>query len=92
MHMRIQRELHPVVQFMVFSDNVKTCRGYLQLISPDVHFANETNEVRALVQMTKCVAGGICWNSSFSWWGGGGGSVHKLESKPNRYLSIALGK
>jgi hypothetical protein len=67
--MRMQRDLRPGVQFMVFSDDMKTCCDYPQLKSPDVHFTAETNEVRALVQMTQCEAGGICWNSSFSWWG-----------------------
>ena len=67
--MRIQRGLHPGVQFMVFTDGPEACCALPQLQSPDVTFTPETNEVRALVQMSRCEVGGICWNSSYSWWG-----------------------
>jgi len=60
----------PRVRFLVFSDLLESAKQMPQLRNAaDVDFSHETNEVRCLVQMSRCLTGGICWNSTFSWWG-----------------------
>ena len=67
--MELVRSKRPYGRFLVFSDGMETCRSIPQLQAPDVSFSSVSNEVETLVQMSNCVNGGICWNSSFSWWG-----------------------
>ncbi len=67
--MRLQRAKTPGVQFLVFSDGIAQCKTLAPLRAPDVAFNDEANEVRALARMSKCWIGGICSNSTFSWWG-----------------------
>ena len=60
----------PGARFLVFSNSLESARQVPQLRDAvDVDFNRETNEVRCLVQMSRCLIGGICWNSTFSWWG-----------------------
>ena len=80
--MRLQRERHPGVQFLVFSDDIGRCKECLLLRASDVAFSEETNEVIALVQLSKCWIGGICSNSTFSWWGA------YLNANPNRVVTF----
>jgi hypothetical protein len=65
--MQLQRKANPQVQFLVFSNDME--RSKALLASCDVTFSTETNEVRTLVAMSRCWLGGICANSTFSWWG-----------------------
>jgi hypothetical protein len=66
----IHRALRPHVHFMVFSDDIERCKELTVLSTlPNTSFAIESNEVTAIVKMSNCLAGAICWNSSFSWWG-----------------------
>jgi len=67
--MLLQRAATPQVQFLVFSDNIARCKTIPLLQAADVAFSAEKNEVRALVRMSRCWIGGICSNSTFSWWG-----------------------
>jgi len=67
--MTLMRALHPGLAFLVFSDDIPFCKELAVLKTEDVLFYEETDEVIALVQMSKCLLGGICWNSSYSWWG-----------------------
>ena len=67
--MHLQRARNPGLQFLLFSDDTAKCKGLAPLNAPDVAFNEEANEVRALVQMSKCWIGGICSNSTFAWWG-----------------------
>jgi hypothetical protein len=67
--MQLQRDANQQVQFLVFSDDIERCKGIPILTSEDVSFSSEPNEVRTFVQMSRCWLGGICANSTFSWWG-----------------------
>jgi len=55
--------------FLVFSDDIERCKLLPALQATNITFNNETDAVRALVAMSNCHIGGICWNSSYSWWG-----------------------
>ena len=63
------RKRHPGVQFRVFSDDIPWCKSRDYFATDDVAFETETNPVCAMATMAACVVGGICANSTFSWWG-----------------------
>jgi hypothetical protein len=58
--------------FYIFSDDIAYCQrsyGFLHGIARKT-FITERNEVNSLWLMSLCRLGGICANSTFSWWGG----------------------
>lgn len=55
------------VKFLVFSDDISWCKS--QYIFKNCMFYENDNEVESLMMMASCEIGGICANSSFSWWG-----------------------
>lgn len=55
------------VRFVVFSDDIEWCKRQPWLDS--FEFDEDPDEVRALCSMAACQVGGICANSSYSWWG-----------------------
>jgi len=59
----------PPVKFVVFSDDVAWCREQAAFASSEFEFEAEPDPLCALALMASCSAGGICANSSFSWWG-----------------------
>lgn len=59
----------PGVKFKIFSDDPVWCRNNLGATLAQAEFSEEKDAVQALTQMSACSAGGICWNSSYSWWG-----------------------
>lgn len=59
----------PGIKFKVFSDDPLWCRTNLGTTLAHAEFSDEKDAVQALCQMSSCSAGGICWNSSYSWWG-----------------------
>ncbi len=56
-------------KFLVFTNNLARCKKLPLLNSPDIEFCLEQDEVKSLVLMSQCHVGGICSNSTFSWWG-----------------------
>jgi hypothetical protein len=63
------KEFPPDTHFFVFTNDLayaKTSR-VLQTVSHTI--VEEPDEVRALWRMSRCRAGGLCANSTFSWWG-----------------------
>ena len=57
---------------LVFSDDPGWCRAHLSDLgvgNREVDVVDSSDEVRALVRMASCDLGGVCVNSSFSWWG-----------------------
>ena len=56
------------VRFMVFSDEPDAVKGF-DIFSERCVFVTEADELRALFLMSKCSAGAITANSTFSWWG-----------------------
>jgi hypothetical protein len=57
----------PDCKFLVFSDDIAWCKH--QDMFKGYDFYDNDNEKESLMTMAACVNGGICANSSFSWWG-----------------------
>ena len=60
--------------FYILSDDIKYCKEYFKnIINEDNNinmiFIENLNEVESLHLISLCKKGGICTNSSFSWWG-----------------------
>ena len=58
----------PYALFYVVSDDIPFCKNYKIFQSNSFSFM-ELNTVDTLHFMSQCSKGGICSNSSFSWWG-----------------------
>lgn len=67
--MEYVRQKKSNVRFIVFSNDPEWCKEYYKFQIPDVTISYERSAIATLVMMSKCEVGGICWNSSFSWWG-----------------------
>lgn len=79
----------PGVRIRVFSDDLSWCRAQSMFTSSDIDFEDEPHAVRALAKMAACDAGGICWNSTFSWWGAYlNPNPAKLVTMPVQYNKI----
>ena len=72
------------VKFHIFSDDLEWCRRQPLFQTPDFVFIDEKDPVRALTMMSKCVVGGICWNSTFSWW------ASYINPNPNKIVTMPL--
>jgi hypothetical protein len=80
-------EKHPDAVFLVFSDDIEKCKFLPELQASNITFNHETDAVRALVAMSNCTLGGICWNSSFSWWGAYlNRNPEKIVTFPKRWM------
>jgi hypothetical protein len=83
-YQRCLDQIEPSVRFKVFSDDLKraeqfiethlihSLRGRFELVDMD--------EQHTLSQMANCLLGGICANSTFSWWGA------RLNPYPNKRI------
>lgn len=76
-YIRCLKEIHTTfgkVQYHVFTNDSAIARKYIQdylgEYLSDNYIFMESNECQNLSQMANCVRGGICSNSTFSWWGG----------------------
>lgn len=57
--------------FYIVSDDIDFCKNYGVLDSVDNKtYVENLDEVKTLYLMSLCRRGGICANSTFSWWGG----------------------
>lgn len=54
--------------FYIFTNDIAYAKQHT-FLSNIPHTFVESDEVTSLAQMASCTAGGICANSSFSWWG-----------------------
>ena len=72
--------------FYVFSDDIKYCKDVTYLTS--FNFILDLDEIDSLYLMSMCTKGGICSNSSFSWWGGYlNDNNDKMVIYPNRWFN-----
>ena len=55
--------------FIILSDDINYCKQYEILDNINKTFIDE-NTINSLCIMSNCIRGGICCNSTFSWWGG----------------------
>lgn len=60
--------IDPDAFFYVISDDIKYCKTYAVLNNIRKEFIN-LDDIETMHFMTYCGKGGICSNSSFSWWG-----------------------
>lgn len=64
---KIIKYLDPSATFYVFSDDIEYCKKQ-EYLKNEV-FIEDVDECTSLLIMKNCKKGGICSNSSFSWWG-----------------------
>lgn len=57
--------------FYIFSDDIEFCKKdpFVATLT-NVRFVENLNEIESMWLMSLCGRGGICANSTFSWWGG----------------------
>jgi hypothetical protein len=72
-------ELKEVSVFYVFSDDIEWVQQQPLFQSNKVVCVHSTDELYTLAFMSKCQAGAICANSSFSWWGAFLGAYEKRK-------------
>jgi len=56
-------------RFFIFTNDIPYAKTFQFLDTIDYEFVNETDELVSLSMMKNCTLGGICANSTFSWWG-----------------------
>jgi hypothetical protein len=61
--------LRGAVKFILLSDDLDWCKEQALFRRDDLEFFGDRDEKNALACMRQCEIGGICANSSFSWWG-----------------------
>lgn len=74
---------HPNVVYSVFSNDIELARKFFKETNKANRkfvFVEETNELISLSKMVNCKLGGICANSTFSWWAG------VLNSNPDKLV------
>jgi len=62
-------ENHSNCMFYIFSDDIEYCKNNDLFKNINSFFVENENEVNSIYLMSMCNVGGICANSSFSWWG-----------------------
>lgn len=62
-------EMFSDVRFLIFSDSIEEVKTYSIFSSRACVFVDEPDEYATLYLMSKCGAGAITANSTFSWWG-----------------------
>jgi len=66
------QELHRGVNFLICSDDIPWCEAQPffrdAAATGRLRFLREKDEVKSMLIMSQCRIGGICANSSFSWW------------------------
>jgi hypothetical protein len=77
------------IHFYIISDNLdKTRYTYGNIFNslPNKTYVND-NEINSFYLMTLCKLGGICWNSTFSWWGAYlNNNSNKLIYMPSKWI------
>jgi len=71
----------PQAHFIIFSDDIEYCKAY-SVFSKINKYYMDTSPLETLFLMSCCVKGGICGNSTFSWWGS------YLNENPNKFVTF----
>lgn len=59
------------MHFRVFSNDMNKAKSFCKTVGlKNISFDESSDEVQSLSDMRACFLGGICANSTFSWWGG----------------------
>ena len=83
------RSIDSTAQFYVFSDDIEYCKSldYLK----NEYFIKDLDELTTLYLMSKCIKGGICPNSTFSWWGSYlNTNKEKIVIMPKKWLNDGI--
>lgn len=65
---RAVQKFPPGTKFYVFTNDIPYAKTMPWMSAIDYSIVDEPDEIRALALMSRCRAGGICANSTFSWW------------------------
>ena len=82
----IQQDLkhkYPHPHFYAFSNDPNLCKNYIAQHLPELdgyYTYIHSDEQTAMAQMIQCTHGGICSNSTFSWWGA------MLNPNPDKFI------
>lgn len=71
------RKINSEIHFYIVSDDINYCKTLFKNID-NITFVDNLNELETMTLMKSCKYGGICSNSSFSWWGS------YLNNSPNK--------
>jgi len=81
-------DLYKDCVFLIFSDDIDYCKTQFKESELNCSFVEGLDELQSLKLMTLCQYGGICPNSTFSWWGVYlNTSADKLMIFPNKWLN-----
>ena len=79
----------PDAHFFVISDDIDYCKTYSVLSLANVTFVENLGPIYSIYLMSLCSKGGICANSSFSWWGSYlNPSENKTVIMPKRWINL----
>jgi hypothetical protein len=61
----------PLKHLYIISDDIQFCKkkNIFESMIQDITYIENLNELETMKLMTECSLGGVCSNSSFSWWG-----------------------
>ncbi len=83
-------EQDPMAQFFIVSDDVEYCKTYSVLSNLRLTFIENMDTIDTLYFMSLCSKGGICCNSSFSWWGSYmNPNKNKIVTMPRIWMNIS---
>jgi len=86
-YLRKQLNISEIV-FYIFSDDIELTRNEKIIPENLNHIYIEENSINSLYLMSMCMIGGICPNSSFSWWGSYlNMNPNKIVIFPNKWLN-----
>lgn len=78
------------IRFLVFSDDIAWCRQSPLFVQAECEFCTESHDATSMMLMAKCGVGGICANSTFSWWGaflGFDEAASKIVTFPDKWFN-----
>ncbi len=80
--------MDPTAHYYIVSNDIEKCRTYDWLMQYNITFINNMSDYDTLYFMAAAGKGGICSNSTFSWWGA---YLNKNENKkiyfPRKWLN-----
>ena len=80
--------LHPDAYIYIISNDLNYCKSLSYLNTDKFIYSENTNELDDLYLMSLCNLGGICCNSSYSWWGAYlNTNVSKIVIFPNKWVN-----
>jgi len=77
--------------FYIISDDISFCKKYEIFKSINKDFYTNKNPLETLYFMSKCYKGGICSNSTFSWWGSYLNiNDNKIVTFPDKWINLNI--